>query len=140
MSRKSISDSSSVEPGAEPDEDFDEAPELDGDFFERAQISFKGHIIREANGTLTKRGRPPLGDAAKVQQSLRLSPEVLDYFRSTGPGWQARIDEVLRIHVRMVGEMRRSVAEAMKAEPRLAEEQERFRGGRGKRPLGGQSR
>ena len=108
--------------------DRDEAPEWTDEMFDRAEISFKGHILREANGTLTKRGRPPLGDAAKVQQSLRLSPEVLDYFRSTGPGWQARIDDVLRIHVRMVGEMRRSVTEALQAKPRVAEEREAFRG------------
>ncbi|MGZ8286722.1 MAG: BrnA antitoxin family protein [Allosphingosinicella sp.] len=108
--------------------DPDEAPEWTDEMFDRAEISFGGHIIREASGTSTRRGRPPLGDAAKVQQSLRLSPEVLDYFRSTGPGWQARIDEVLRIHVRMVGEMRRSVAEALQAKPRVAEEQEGFRG------------
>jgi uncharacterized protein (DUF4415 family) len=28
--------------------------------------------------------------------SLRLSPEVLSYFRSTGDGWQSRIDDALR--------------------------------------------
>ncbi|HEX9963399.1 MAG TPA: BrnA antitoxin family protein [Allosphingosinicella sp.] len=111
--------------------DPDDAPEWTDEMFDRAQVSFKGHILREANGTLTKRGRPPLGDAAKVQQSLRLSPEVLDYFRSTGPGWQARIDDVLRIHVRMVGEMRRSVAEAQGAASRVAEEREAFRGKEG---------
>lgn len=28
--------------------------------------------------------------------SLRLSPEVLAYFRGTGDGWQSRIDDALR--------------------------------------------
>jgi uncharacterized protein (DUF4415 family) len=28
--------------------------------------------------------------------SLRLDPDVVDKFRSTGPGWQGRINEVLR--------------------------------------------
>jgi uncharacterized protein YdaU (DUF1376 family) len=28
--------------------------------------------------------------------SLRISPEVIDYFKSTGDGWQTRIDETLR--------------------------------------------
>jgi uncharacterized protein (DUF4415 family) len=28
--------------------------------------------------------------------SLRLDSEVLDKFKATGPGWQARINEVLR--------------------------------------------
>jgi uncharacterized protein (DUF4415 family) len=32
----------------------------------------------------------------KRQVALRLDPDVLDYFRSTGPGWQSRINEVLR--------------------------------------------
>lgn len=132
MSKKTISRPSTAEAEEARRLAFEgEVPELGRDFFERAQIRYKGHIIREADGTFTKRGRPPLGDAAKIQQSLRLSPEVLDYFRSTGPGWQARIDDVLRIHVRMVGEMRRSVAEALRAKPRVAEEQEGFRGEEG---------
>jgi len=32
--------------------------------------------------------------------TIRLSPEVVDYFRSTGSGWQARIDETLRKSIR----------------------------------------
>ena len=32
----------------------------------------------------------------KVPVSIRLSPQVLDYFKSQGPGWQSRIDEVLK--------------------------------------------
>ena len=32
----------------------------------------------------------------KVPVSIRLSPNVLDYFKSQGPGWQSRIDEVLK--------------------------------------------
>jgi uncharacterized protein (DUF4415 family) len=28
--------------------------------------------------------------------SLRLSPEVVEHFKSTGKGWQSRIDETLR--------------------------------------------
>jgi uncharacterized protein (DUF4415 family) len=31
--------------------------------------------------------------------SIRLSPEVLEYFKATGPGWQTRIDQVLREYV-----------------------------------------
>jgi len=133
MSRKNISDKSAAEAEAERQAAFEgEVPELDSAFFEGAQIRFKGHVIREATGTYTQRGRPPLGSAAKVQQSLRLSPEVLEHFRSTGPGWQARIDEVLRIHVKMVEEMRRHVAEAKAAreggERRVAEGRGPWRG------------
>jgi FPC/CPF motif-containing protein YcgG len=35
----------------------------------------------------------------KRQVALRLDPDVLDYFRSTGPGWQSRINEVLQGNV-----------------------------------------
>jgi uncharacterized protein (DUF4415 family) len=32
----------------------------------------------------------------KVPVSLRLSPEVVEHFRATGPGWQSRIDKILK--------------------------------------------
>jgi uncharacterized protein (DUF4415 family) len=44
------------------------------------------------------RGRPPQ-ETTKQQVTLRLSPEVLDYFRKQGRGWQTRIDEVLNRYV-----------------------------------------
>jgi uncharacterized protein (DUF4415 family) len=44
------------------------------------------------------RGRPPK-ESTKQQVTLRLSPEVLKYFRKQGRGWQTRIDEVLSRHV-----------------------------------------
>jgi uncharacterized protein (DUF4415 family) len=31
--------------------------------------------------------------------SVRYSPEVIDYFKSTGEGWQSRMDGVLRQYV-----------------------------------------
>ncbi|NBT00830.1 MAG: hypothetical protein EBS61_09440 [Betaproteobacteria bacterium] len=44
------------------------------------------------------RGRPPLA-TRKQSVSVRYSPEVLAYFRSTGEGWQARMDGVLKRYV-----------------------------------------
>ena len=32
----------------------------------------------------------------KVPVSIRLSPEVLEHFKASGPRWQSRIDEALR--------------------------------------------
>jgi uncharacterized protein (DUF4415 family) len=44
------------------------------------------------------RGRPK--SARKKQLlSVRYSPEVVVFFKSTGEGWQARMDEVLREYV-----------------------------------------
>ncbi|MFY8150069.1 MAG: BrnA antitoxin family protein [Prochlorococcaceae cyanobacterium] len=31
--------------------------------------------------------------------SIRYSPEVLEYFRASGAGWQSRMDEVLKKYV-----------------------------------------
>ena len=45
------------------------------------------------------RGRPKSA-SSKQLVSVRYSPEVLDYFKSTGSGWQARMDEVLLGYVR----------------------------------------
>jgi len=36
---------------------------------------------------------------AKQPISIRLSPEVLEHFKADGPGWQTRIDAVLREYV-----------------------------------------
>jgi uncharacterized protein (DUF4415 family) len=75
--------------------DPDDAPELTDEFFERAQFSIGGKVIRPANGTLTKPGRPKKADPKKSVH-LRLSQDVLAHFRKSGPGWQTRIDETLR--------------------------------------------
>ena len=48
--------------------------------------------------TLTKRGRPRKAQPKK-STTVRLDPEVLEYFRATGKGWQTRLNEVLREYV-----------------------------------------
>ena len=40
--------------------------------------------------------RGPQRNPTKQSVSIRYSPEVLDYFKATGAGWQTRIDETLR--------------------------------------------
>lgn len=40
-------------------------------------------------------GRPPIANP-KQAISLRLEPAVLEKFRATGPGWQRRINDVLK--------------------------------------------
>ena len=44
------------------------------------------------------RGRPKLANKKKLV-SIRYSPEVIDYFKASGAGWQARMDAVLREYV-----------------------------------------
>ena len=79
--------------------DPDDSPEWTDEMFDRARISIGGVVIREATGTLTKRGRPPVGQVAKQQVTLRLPRHVLDHFKAGGAGWQTRIGEALERHV-----------------------------------------
>jgi len=40
--------------------------------------------------------RGPGRKARKVLLSVRYSPEVVEYFKATGEGWQSRMDEALK--------------------------------------------
>ena len=46
----------------------------------------------------TLRGRPK-SESPKLLVSVRYSREVVEYFKSTGAGWQSRMDNVLRAYV-----------------------------------------
>ncbi len=54
-------------------------------------------IGREATERILRRsrGRPPKPER-KVNQTLRIDPDVLDAYRRLGKGWQTRINQVLR--------------------------------------------
>lgn len=57
-------------------------------WFAQADLIRKGKVVRRG-----KRG--PQKAPTKKLVSLRLSPEVIDHFKATGPGWQTRIDSTL---------------------------------------------
>jgi uncharacterized protein (DUF4415 family) len=44
------------------------------------------------------RGRRKLANKKQLV-SIRYSPEVIDYFKASGAGWQARMDSVLKDYV-----------------------------------------
>jgi uncharacterized protein (DUF4415 family) len=46
-----------------------------------------------------RRGRP-LGSGTKAQVTLRLDVEILEKFKSSGDGWQTRINDALKSWVR----------------------------------------
>jgi uncharacterized protein (DUF4415 family) len=79
----------------EPWIDPDDAPEWTEDMFRRAAVWHGDKLIRPADGTLTRPGRPK-SDNPKQQVTLRLDRAVLEGFRATGPGWQSRINAELR--------------------------------------------
>ncbi len=87
-----------IEKNASSDIDWsdpDQAPEWTDDQFERAEFSMGDRVIRPANGTLTKAGRPRSLDP-KRQVTLRLDSAVVERLRSDGPGWQTRANALLR--------------------------------------------
>jgi uncharacterized protein (DUF4415 family) len=79
--------------------DPDDGIEWPDEVWDRAQIAIGAKVIRPATGTLTKAGRPPVGNAPKQQVTLRLPREVIAHFKAGGPGWQTRIGEVLQRHM-----------------------------------------
>lgn len=81
------SDLSKVDAHAIQSEEYDELPELDEAFFEHADLYEGEKLIRA--------GRPKAA-SRKVLLSVRYSPEVVEYFRATGRGWQTRMDDALK--------------------------------------------
>ena len=64
------------------------------------------HEVGLPDSLMKKLGvRGPQKTPTKVRVSLRLSREVVDYFRATGDGWQTRMDgELLEVvHKHKVG-------------------------------------
>ena len=50
--------------------------------------------------TVRRRGeRGPQRAPVKERVTLRLSPEVVDYFKAGGSGWQTRLDQALQQYV-----------------------------------------
>lgn len=69
--------------------DPDDAPELTEEHFEKADWYDGERLIQRG------RGRPKLA-APKEQINIRLDADVLAALRQSGPGWQTKINEILR--------------------------------------------
>jgi uncharacterized protein (DUF4415 family) len=80
--------------------DPDDAPELTDTFFEKGVWKIGERKVSRAEGqaaaTAARRGGRPRSEAPKRPVSLRLDPDVLEHFKASGPGWQTRINNVLR--------------------------------------------
>ncbi|WP_295388776.1 BrnA antitoxin family protein [uncultured Thiodictyon sp.] len=75
-----------------------ELPDTDEETAIRAGIATDpdaSELSAAALKTLRRVGRPE-APSTKKPVSIRLSPEVLAYFKATGTGWQTRMDAVLR--------------------------------------------
>ncbi|WP_231101031.1 MULTISPECIES: BrnA antitoxin family protein [Gluconobacter] len=95
MSRKT----NIIMPTDEEDARINQGIALDGDNPELTEADFQ--VMRPAMAVApalvkAKRVRGPQKAATKRSVSLRLDQDVLEKFKSTGPGWQTRINEALR--------------------------------------------
>jgi uncharacterized protein (DUF4415 family) len=76
--RMSEEEKLSYDSRGDEDIDFADIPELTDEFLERA-------------------GYEPVKRAPKEALSIRLDPDVLEWLRATGPGYQTRINYILRV-------------------------------------------
>ena len=72
----------------------DDVPELGDRFFERAKPA---HEVMPADfmAAVRNRGGRPKIHNPKVAVSIRLDHSVVEHFKSTGPGWQSRVNAAL---------------------------------------------
>src|SRR5579871_1186338 len=78
--------------------DPDDAPELTADMLAEAEVFEGEQFIRRGPGR-------PKAEMTKQKISVRLDPDVLARLRQGGPGWQSRINAVLRRALGMEGGM-----------------------------------
>lgn len=78
-----------------PPADFDENPEWTEEAFARAKPFKEMFPEQYASWKKNKGGRPPI-EAPKVHIGFRLAADVVQGVRATGPGYNARVERVLR--------------------------------------------
>jgi uncharacterized protein (DUF4415 family) len=74
-----------------PDE---ENPEWTAEDFARARPAHE--VLSAEVLSAFRKTRGPQRSQKKVPVSIRLSADVVEHFKATGPGWQRRIDETLK--------------------------------------------
>lgn len=79
MSKKVETDWKRIKTMSDEDIDFSDLPELDDSFFRDAEW------------------KPPV----KKSVTIRLDADVLDWFRAQGPGYQTRINHLLRRYMKV---------------------------------------
>jgi uncharacterized protein (DUF4415 family) len=83
-------------------EEYEEIPELTDDWFARAAPAIGGQpVSKEAWRQAARKSGRPKSANPKGHINLRLDAEVLAHFRATGPGWQSRINAILRKAARL---------------------------------------
>jgi uncharacterized protein (DUF4415 family) len=56
--------------------------------------------VKERHPHIPKRVRGPQKDPVKIPVSIRLNPDVVDYFKSQGKGWHTKINHILYNYIK----------------------------------------
>ena len=64
------------------------------------EILSKMEPVKKHHPEIPRRVRGAQKSPTKVPVSIRLSPNVLSYFKSKGKGWQVKIDKILGEYVK----------------------------------------
>ena len=100
----------------------DDNPEWTDQDFARARLASEVMGAELAALLVRPRGRPQLTPSARKQiVSIRLDPEVVEFFRGEGAGWQTRINDVLVTKLRETKQLAAgALTQSMEAQRRLA--------------------
>jgi uncharacterized protein (DUF4415 family) len=56
--------------------------------------------VKESHPDIPKRVRGPQKTPLKIPVSLRLHPDIVEYFKSQGSGWQTKINNILHDYMK----------------------------------------
>ncbi len=59
--------------------------------------------VKESHSNMPRRVRGPQKEPRKVPVSIRLSPDVVEYFKKQGKGWQTKINNILHDYMKAHG-------------------------------------
>lgn len=71
-----------------------DAPEITDE--QAAQMRPFSEAFPDLHAALKRRPGRPKAEVTKVPVKLRLDPDVVEGYRATGPGWQTRMNDVIR--------------------------------------------
>lgn len=80
--------------------DKDDAPELGAEFFRSAKRMVAAKEVSETKFQAAKKrmGRPTV-EVKRPTLTMRIDVEILEALRSSGKGWQTRVNDILRREV-----------------------------------------
>ncbi|MCF6297767.1 MAG: BrnA antitoxin family protein [Flavobacteriaceae bacterium] len=70
-----------------------DSPELSKD------VLFKMTSVKENHPHIPNKVRGPQKEPLKIPVSIRLSPDIIEFFKTEGKGWQTKANNILREYV-----------------------------------------